>query len=68
MSKKTITIEIDTDELFNLLKSENNVTLKLTVTRDTIVSDRSTVSHETIPEYLSPEDKAFLEKQIHWPF
>mgnify|MGYP006089901431 CR=1 FL=1 len=63
MPKKTITIEVDTDEISNALKSENNVVLKLTVASNSVTNNSVSES-----EYFSPEDIKEMEKETGWPF
>ena len=63
MPKKIITIEIDTDEISNALKSKNDVVLKLT-----IASNGVTNNSVGELEDFSPEDVKAMEKEIGWPF
>ena len=63
MPKKTITIEVDTDEISNALKSENNAVLKLTVASNSVTNNSVSES-----EYFSPEDIKEMEKETGWPF
>ncbi len=62
MPKKIITLEIDTDQIFDALKSNNDVALKLT-----IISGGA--KHDAESKFnLSSEEVEAMEKEIGWPF
>ena len=63
MPKKIITIEVDTDEISNALKSKDKVILKLMVASSNITGESTGES-----EYPSSEDMRDMEKEIGWPF
>ncbi len=63
MPKKIITIEIDTDEISEAIKSKDSLLLKLTVTSND--NTNNTANEHT---HFSPEDVKEIEKEVGWPF
>ena len=68
MSKKKITIEIDIDEILDLLKSKDNVTLELTVTSEEDAGEIVDEPTNDWIENLPPEQREEMRKKINWPF
>ena len=68
MPKKKITIEIDIDEILDLLKSKDNVTLELTVTSEEDAGEIVDEPTNDWIENLPPEQREEMRKKINWPF